>query len=106
MINNNLVITRNPYSFSNKFYSKGDNVNYLGVKKNIKMKTISDDEFSNQIIDLLTKNNIFIHKPGIKIEYNKALPDKLNDFMRFFINEDTADFKNEDIFKKRIIGLT
>ena len=106
IINNNLVITRNPYSFSNKFYSKGENVNYLGVKKNIKMKTISDDEFSNHIIDLLSKNNVFIHKPGVKIEYNKALPDKLNDVMRFFINEDTADFKNEDIFKKRIIGLT
>ena len=106
IINNNLIITRNPYSFSNKFYSRGENVNYLGVKKNIKMKTLSDEEFSNNIVDLLTKNGITIHKPGIKIEYNKALPDKLNDFMRYFINEDTGDFKNEDVFKKRILGLT
>ena len=41
-----------------------------------------------------------------KLNTHKALPDKLDDFKTYFIDEANNDVKNMDLFKKRILGLT
>ena len=106
VISNEIVLTRNPYEFVNKFYTKKDDVSYLGVRHDNKMDNLNDADFIKKILDILSKNNVTIEKSKIRIELNKALPDKLNDFMDTFIDEKTGNIKNEHIFKRRILGLT
>jgi len=106
VISNEIVLTRNPYEFANKFYTKKDEVSYLGVRRDSKMDNLNDADFIKKILEILSKNNINIEKSKIRIELNKALPDKLTDFMDTFIDEKTGHIKNEHIFKRRILGLT
>jgi hypothetical protein len=109
-----LTITRNPLGFENK--SSRDNI-YQGVttekkkrdsKGNIfveEVETISDTDFERKIIHILEQNNIATIKSNIKINLQKALPDKFDNFVELFIDAN-GDTKNMDIFKRRIIGLT
>jgi|UniRef100_A0A6C0JBS5 hypothetical protein len=97
---NEIIITKNPYEFTNKFY--GDK--YKGVRKSDKLQFISDDDFIKEIIEILHKNNVPIAKDKIKIDFSKALPDNRDEFNSMFI--EGAGLKNEGIFKRRILGLT
>ena len=106
VVSNEIILTRNPYEFTNKFYTKKDDVSYLGTRKDSKEPFLNDSEFINNILKLLQTNNINIDKSKVKIELHKALPDRLNDFMDTFIDEKTGKIKNEHIFKRRILGLT
>ena len=106
VIANEIVLTRNPYEFVNKYYTKKDDVSYTGVRKDSKESHLTDSEFVTKILELLHTNNIHIDKSKVKIELHKALPDRLNDFMDTFIDEKTGNIKNEHIFKRRILGLT
>ena len=73
------------------------------------MAYVNDTKFNNEFIASITK---LLNKNGIEVESNarvdlhKALPDTLDDFKSFFIDEKTDDLKNKDMFQRRILGLT
>ena len=54
----------------------------------------------------LAANNINVNERQITSKPHNALPDTLNDFNQWFINSKTGELKNQNIFKKRILGLT
>ena len=62
--------------------------------------------FIKKIVFLLKKNDILTDKKSITIQNFTALPDDLNTFNNLFVNVDTGDLKNENLFKRRILGLT
>jgi hypothetical protein len=55
---------------------------------------------------MLKENKIEAIPSGIIIHKFKALPDKLDDFVNRFIEAGTGNLKNEELFKRRILGLT
>lgn len=67
---------------------------------------ISDDEFINNVRGVLKKNHITIVEAGTKVELHKALPDNAETFINLFVNDINSTIKNENTFKKRILGLT
>jgi hypothetical protein len=54
----------------------------------------------------LENNKIGVNTSGIKITLQKALPDKFDNFVEMFVNVDSGETKNMELFKRRIIGLT
>jgi hypothetical protein len=88
-------------------YVFGGNVfdKYSGVKLD-DTGNISDTDFLRTIIHILSKNEIDVMEGAIKVDYNKALPDDPESFQEIFVNQDTVSIKNENLFKKRILGLT
>lgn len=101
---NEIIITRNPYMFTNTFYEN----NYVGVKaKHESAKDIKDDKtFLDKVLRLLQENEVVISKGRVKVEKTKALPDRLDKFQEMFIDSTTGVLKHENIFKRRILGLT
>lgn len=68
---------------------------------------LSDAAFERAIVHKLRENGISV----ISASTNKqtpftALPDKLDDFNSHFIDPSTLEFKNRDLFIRRILGLT
>ena len=68
---------------------------------------LSDAAFERAIVQKLRENGISV----ISASTNKqtpftALPDKLDDFNGYFIDPNTFEFKNRDLFIRRILGLT
>ena len=98
--NTTLVFTRNPFGFVNK---ESNNI-YDGIRLN-ERGNINDNDFIKLISKLLQKKKIDIQSGGIRVEYYKSLPEDLDNFKDYFINNNN-DFKNEMLFKKRIVGLT
>jgi hypothetical protein len=70
------------------------------------MDYIDDDYFEKKIIKILKTNQIDIFPTGIKVYNYKALPDDLDIFSNKFIDPSTKHFINENLFKRRIVGLT
>ena len=95
-----LVITKNPFGFINKEKSKL----YAGVSLNDNGR-LSDDDFLKHITEILTKNRITVNPGGIKVTQYKALPDDLEGFKAYFL-DDKNNVKNMDLFKRRILGLS
>ena len=101
--NNEIVFTRNPYGFENKFY----NDSYTGVTGEISSKRfMNDKKFIEEVLKVLHNNDIKIIKSKVKVEKTKALPDRLETFQQMFIDSVNGKLKNENIFKRRILGLT
>ena len=90
-----LTITRNPLGFENVF--KKDK--YVGVRD----ERGDDGRFVEDIIQTLKRNKINV-KGKPKMEMFKCLPDTLEEFSNMFIENNKM--KNENLFKRRIIGLT
>jgi hypothetical protein len=67
---------------------------------------ISDDDFIKNVKSVLKKNNIIMIETESKIDYHKALPDNKDTFINMFIDDIHVKMKNENTFKKRILGLT
>jgi hypothetical protein len=68
---------------------------------------LSDAAFERAIISKLRENGIsVISATTNKQEPFTALPDKLDDFNGYFIDPSTLEFKNRDLFIRRILGLT
>jgi hypothetical protein len=65
---------------------------------------INDIQFVNNIKNILSKNHIEI--VNVKNDKNKSLPDDKDAFIEIFLNTDTNEVKNLNVFKKRILGLT
>ncbi len=65
---------------------------------------ITDEQFVNTIKRILKKHNLEINESGISVILNKALPDDSDTFFTMFI--DGIQTTNQNIFMKRILGLT
>jgi len=111
-----ITVTRNPFGFENKYKTY---VGFEGVTNKPKQirgddgkthyvdrGTISDMDFERRIISILENNKIGVNTSGIKITLQKALPDKFDNFVEMFVNVDSGETKNMELFKRRIIGLT
>ena len=78
---------------------------YNGVKLD-ESGNISDSDFMKTIISILKKYDIDIAEGAISIVNNKTLPDDKDSFLNIFVDKDSVTMKNENLFKKRILGLT
>ena len=98
-----LVITRNPFGFVG-IMSRDKTHTYKGVKLD-ERGDIDDDDFIKLLTKSLAKHKIEVLADGIVVQRFKALPDKLDEFMEFFINLKKGDMKNKQLFQRRILGL-
>jgi hypothetical protein len=96
-----LIITRNPFSFVNKTKAEA----YEGVRVG-ERGDIDDAQFLKYVTSILLKNGIKVIPGSVKVDNYKALPDKMDDFKAYFINDKTKEVKNMDLFKRRILGLS
>ena len=79
-------------------------ISYAGVSNN--QNYLRDDNFfKRKIINLFKEENIKT-VGEVTITNYKALPDQFDDFMQFFVDPVNSQLKEEDIFKRRILGLT
>ena len=128
---NVLTITRNPYGFINSKKRgqlkgtqkqkparvdgktrklKGGAVDevfdrYNGVSLN-DAGNINDDDFISKVIKVLSKHGLETTKTGITVSNNKSLMDKSDEFISTFVDEDSENAKNMNLFQRRILGLT
>jgi hypothetical protein len=94
-----LTITKNPFGFVN--------VNKKGVYEGVAVGErgdLEDSDFIRIVTSVLLKNDIQVAK-GIQINEFKALPETLGDFKSYFIDDDGFTIKNDNLFKRRILGL-
>ena len=96
-----LNITRNPFGFINKHNKSGQ---YEGVYSDrqgnmpkAKFLAIIKSRLENADIDVLKITEETPHK---------SLPDTLDEFKAMFIDPRTQNLKNNNLFKRRILGLT
>jgi len=95
-----LTVTRNPYGFINKTSSKIYQGVYIDDNGNV-----TDEMFIKISTEILNKNKIDIIPKGISVELHNALPDTLEGFKSYFI-DDKNEVKNMNLFKRRVLGLT
>jgi hypothetical protein len=112
-----LTVTRNPFGFVNvyKGMTKGAMAAvkaqleklYAGVTLAVdEHGTMNDDDFVKFITATLATEGIKASKTAASPVAHKALPDTFDGFEKYFIDADTADLKNMDVFQRRILGLT
>ena len=99
-----LTVTRNPFGFID---INKDGV-YKGVSTfNIKNRgDVSDVDFVKIITSILNRNEIDVVSNNIQVDTYKALEDSLESFQNRFIDQATGNIKNENLFKRRVLGLT
>lgn len=91
---------QNPYQGGS-----GDVFNrYDGVKLD-ETGNLTDDDFINKVQTVLKKNGITI-RGSIELNKYKALPDDADTFLNMFVNTETGDIKDSNLFQRRILGLT
>ena len=67
---------------------------------------ISDEDFIKEVKRILAKNYMEIVNAGTIYEELKALPDDSESFLNLFVDQENTKMKNENVFKKRILGLS
>lgn len=67
---------------------------------------ISDDAFLTTVLKILKKNGLTVRDQGIELKKYKALPDDSEAFINMFVNADSGEVKNINVFQRRILGLT
>ena len=95
-----LTITKNPFGY----YNINKLNTYQGVSYGAR-GDIDDESFVKMVVSILTKNDIAVVPGGTTVQTFKALPEKLDDFKAYFIDEDGFTVKNINMFKRRILGL-
>ena len=55
---------------------------------------------------MLSKHGLETTKTGITVSNNKSLMDKSDEFISTFVDEDSENAKNMNLFQRRILGLT
>jgi hypothetical protein len=109
-----LTVTRNPFGFVNvhKVLSKAgvkaqlDKL-YEGVTFDVdEHGVLNDDDFVKMVTAVLASDGIKAAKTAASPVAHKALPDTFDGFEKYFIDADTAELKNMDVFQRRILGLT
>ena len=100
---NTLVVTQNPFGFVTQF----EKTRYEGVHLDTDLldSNLTQKEFVTLIAKVLKKADISISPGGVEVNQYKALPDTLEEFKKYFI-DDKNQVKNENLFKRRILGLT
>ena len=78
---------------------------YNGVKLD-ESGNMSDADFQNTVVKILSKNGIEVTKGAIEVRKYKALPDDGPTFLDIFVNSESVEVKNMDGFQRRILGLT
>ena len=94
-------VTFNPFGFVSKHHGE----KYKGVKLD-SFGQMDDSKLIITLKKVLNEKNIDIVQEGIKVDSYKALPDDKEQFNTYFIDSDTNELKNENLFKRRILGLT
>ena len=127
---NKLTITRNPFGFVNtkkrgalkgtqkrvvadktktrkiKGGAQGESFQrYDGVKLD-DSGNINDADFLNKVLQIVKKNGLDVQEKTIELAMNKCLPDVKDDFLKIFVNSDTEQAQNVNLFQRRILGLT
>jgi len=111
---NILAITRNPFGFVNQTEKQ----KYKGVRIGERGE-MDDNQFIEYVIKILGDNNIGVKYTTVKnditgkkeknyeiaFESYKALPDSLDEFKTYFIDE-RNELINPILLKRRILGLT
>jgi len=100
-----LIVTRNPFGFTNREKKNGDKKVYAGVSSS-KLGLRDDNKFISFITKTLKNHNINVLPKQTQIENHKALPDLLETFKDLFIDSVTGEMKQKNLFKRRILGLT
>ena len=67
---------------------------------------MSDQDFVNTIIRILGRHGVTVSRPKVKLTQHKALPDNSKTFLEMFVELGSKEMKNENVFQKRILGLT
>jgi hypothetical protein len=105
-----LTVTRNPFGFSNVM-GKAEGRTRAAAKGNVyegvvmgERGEIDDDSFVRILTSTLVKSDLPVAGKVIVNEY-KALPDELNAFKTYFLEQDGITVKNVNLFKRRILGL-
>uniref|UniRef100_A0A6C0B6C3 DOD-type homing endonuclease domain-containing protein n=1 Tax=viral metagenome TaxID=1070528 RepID=A0A6C0B6C3_9ZZZZ len=83
----------------------GEFEKYNGVKLD-DSGNLSDHDFQDRVMYILSKNGLEVNKGSIEIQKNKALPDDSQAFLDIFVNSESVEVKNMDLFQRRILGLT
>jgi hypothetical protein len=99
-------------NIANNPYKGGDGAvfdKYNGVKYN-EQGNVNDDDFIKSVIQIISQR-FDVVKSSIELKYEKALPDgadkkETKDFTETFINAETAEMMNVNLFQRRILGLT
>ena len=78
---------------------------YNGVKLD-ETGNMSDDDFVKEVKRILNKNKLEVIGGLIEVKHHKSLPDDAETFLSTFVDIETGEMKNENTFKKRILGLT
>ena len=100
-----LTVTRNPFGFLN-VDDRGQYNGVLRVSHQGETPNMTDTEFERLILGTLKGRDINVTPGSITIETFKALPDSLDAFRSYFINSETGQVKNINMFQRRILGLT
>ena len=100
-----LTVTRNPFGFLN-VDDKGQYNGVLRVSPEGETPNMTDTDFERLILGILKGRDINVTPGSITIETFKALPDSLDAFRSYFINSETGQVKNINMFQRRILGLT
>lgn len=100
-----LTVTRNPFGFYN-VDDKGQYNGVLRMSPEGETPNLSDTDFEKLVLSTLKTRDISVTPGSITIETFKALPDSLDAFRSYFINAETGQVKNINMFQRRIIGLT
>ena len=69
---------------------------------------ITDAQFISEVVKILksSKNGITVAEKNIEVVNNKALPDESDEFLKMFVDTDTGNAINMNLFQRRILGLT
>ena len=105
--NSVLTVTRNPHGFVNvqKPMKTGKIADgYAGVRLDETGNIITDADFQRIITDILNNDKTKVIESSVFI--NKALPDDKDAFLGMFVDTDDEVIKNNDLFIRRVIGLT
>ena len=105
--NGTLTVTRNPHGFVNvqKPTKTGKIADgYSGVRLDETGNIINDTQFQSIITSLLKEANIEVANTSVFA--NTALPDDKDAFLGMFVDTDAEIIKNNDLFTRRVIGLT
>ena len=100
IVSRNLIkITLNPFGFSSVYSDKS----YKGVSSSNDEPMLNDKTLLTIVKDKLRPHKINVEK--MSIEKDLALPHNLDEFKHKFIEMTSGELINQELFKKRIMGL-
>ena len=68
---------------------------------------LSDTDFKKYVVQILKEKGIETNIPSkIKVTNNTSLPDISKEFLEMFVELDSSEMKNKNVFQKRVLGLT